>query len=299
MKAWLYDHRRALLQALRRLAATPLGTILSALAIGGILALPASGEMLLANAHRLLGSLPSNSRISVFMSVGAERRAAMDTAERLRHRDGVSAVSLVTREDTLKRMRSRDDLAGIIALLPANPFPDALIVTPADESPQAMATLAAELRGLPLVDHVQLDSAWAARLEATMRLAAKLIAALAALMGVGLLAITFNTIRLQVLAGRNEIEVSRLLGATEGYVSRPFHWYGLLLGLAGGAIALLLTAGVAWWLRAPAAELAAAYGLAIDLRTLQIEASGAVLALSAVLGWLGSMLSVRQHMKES
>ena len=299
MKAWLYDHRRALAQALRRLAATPLGTILSALAIGGILALPVSGEMLLANARSLLGSLPSSTRISVFMSVGADRRAAMDAAERLRHRDGIRAVSLVTREDTLKRMRSRDDLAGIIALLPANPFPDALIVTPADESPQAMAALAAELRRQPQVDHVQLDSAWAARLEATMRLAAKLIAALAALMAVGLVAITFNTIRLQVLAGRNEIEVSRLLGATEGYVSRPFHWYGLLLGIAGGGIALAATAGVAWWLQAPAAELAAAYGLAVDLTPLPIAAGGAVLALSGGLGWLGSVLSVRQHLRES
>ena len=298
MKAWLYDQRRALLHALRRLAATPLGTVLSALAIGGILALPASGEMLLANARTMLGSLPNSTRISAFMAVGAERRSVLDTAERLRHRDGVSAVTLVPREETLARMRSRDALAGIIALLPANPFPDALIVTPADDSPRAMADLAAELRQLPQVEHVQLDSAWAARLEASMRLAAKLIAALAALMGVGLVAITFNTIRLQVLAGRSEIEVSQLLGATDGYVSRPFHWYGLLLGLAGGGIALLLTAAVAWWLHAPVADLAAAYGLAIDLRTLPAPATAAILSLSGCLGWAGSMLSVRQHLSD-
>ena len=144
---------------------------------------------------------------------------------------------------------------------------------------------------------MQLDSAWVRRLDAAMRLTRTLVTALAMLLGIGLVAITFNTIRLQVLGGSDEIEVSRLLGATDAYVGRPFRYFGLIQGLTGGAIALGLTAGIAMWLRAPIADLASAYGLILELQPLALPKAAAMLAIAAALGWLGAALSVRQHLR--
>ena len=297
MNAWLASHRDALTLAWRRLSAAPLSSLLSALAIGIILALPASGEMLLTNANALLGRIPAATRISVFMTTAADPRSVAETAERLRRHDAIKTVRLIGRDETLARMRTRDDLAGVLTLLPANPFPDAFVIEPKDTQPDALEILAAELRRLPKVEHVQLDSAWVRRLDAAMRLTRTLVTALAMLLGIGLVAITFNTIRLQVLGGSDEIEVSRLLGATDTYVGRPFRYFGLIQGLTGGAIALLLTAGIAMWLRAPIADLASAYGLILELQPLALPKAAAMLAIAAALGWLGAALSVRQHLR--
>jgi cell division transport system permease protein len=297
MSAWLSDHWQALKLAWRRLSVAPLNSLLSALAIGIVLALPASGEMLLANAQALLVKLPAAARISVFMTTAADQRSVGETAEQLRRHEAIKSVHVVGRAETLARMRAREDLAEVITLLPANPFPDAFVVEPKDERPQSLEALAAELRRLPQVEHVQLDSTWARRLDAAMRLSRTFILALTMLLGVGLVAITFNTIRLQVLGGSNEIEVSRLLGATDSYVGRPFRYFGLIQGLAGGSVALLLTLGIAWWLRAPIADLAAAYGLVLELQPLSPLKTGALLSIAAGLGWLGAALSVRQHLR--
>jgi cell division transport system permease protein len=115
------------------------------------------------------------------------------------------------------------------------------------------------------------------------------------LLGAGLVAVTFNTIRLQVLSGRAEIEVSRLLGATDAFIRRPFQYHGALLGLLGGLVAWLLVAGTTLWLAAPVTEVASLYRSGFVLQPLSATDSLALLAGAAALGWLGASLSVRQH----
>lgn len=293
MLTWLRQHRDALALALRRLVAAPLNTLLSLLAIGVALALPAGGQMLFANAQSALRGAAATPQISLFMAVDAERKAAQDVEERLRRFDGIASARLVTREDTLARMKAGQGLGEVLDALPKNPFPDAFVITPRDERPEAMERLAAELRKLPRVDHVQLDSAWVQRLDALLRLGRTAVALLALLLGVGLVAITFNTIRLQVLTSRAEIEVSRLLGATDAFIRRPYYWFGTLQGLLGGAIAWLITLGAASWLRGPIFELASLYRLDFALAPLAAGDAGLLLALSAALGWAGAALSLR------
>lgn len=293
MIAWLRQHRDALALALRRLAAAPLNTLLSLLAIGVALALPAGGQMLFANAQAALRGLATTPQISLFMAVEAERRAAQDVEARLRRTDGVAAARLVAREETLARMKAGPGLGEVLDALPKNPFPDAFVITPRDERPEAMERLAAELRKLPGVEHVQLDSAWVQRLDALLRLGRTAVALLALLLGVGLVAITFNSIRLQVLTSRAEIEVSRLLGATDAFVRRPFYWFGALQGLLGGATAWAIVLGATAWLRGPISELAGLYHLDFALAPLAGGDAWTLLALATALGWTGAALSLR------
>lgn len=298
MMAWLSQHRDALLLALRRLAVSPINTLLSLLAIGIALALPAGGQMLLANALQVARNVAPTPQISLFMTVGADKRASQEIENRLKSHPGVKTTRFITREDTLARMKGSEGLRDVIEALPTNPFPDAFTVLPADERPEAMAKLAAELRKLPKVEHVRVDTDWAQRLHALLRIGRAGVVLLGLLLGVGLVAITFNIIRMQVMAGRAEIELSRLLGATDGFIRRPFHYFGVLLGLLGGLVAWLIVAGIAHWLATPIDELARLYGLDFSLRPLSAIDSAALLAASAGLGWLGAGLSLRQHLRD-
>ena len=293
MISWLRHHRDSLALALKRLADAPANTLLSLLAIGVALALPAGGQMLFANAQSALSGLAATPQISLFMAVEAERKAAQDLEARLRRIDGVANAKLVTREETLSRMKAGAGVGEVLDALPKNPFPDAFVITPRDERPEAMERLAAELRKLPRVEHVQLDSAWVQRLDALLRLGRTAVVLLALLLGIGLVAITFNTIRLQVLTSRAEIEVSRLLGATDAFIRRPFYWFGTLQGLLGGATAWLIVLGATAWLRGPISELASLYRLDFALAPLAARDAWMLLALSAALGWAGAALSLR------
>lgn len=296
--AWLSQHWQAILLALRRLAVSPINTLLSLLAIGVALALPAGGQMLLANALQLARNVAPTPQISLFMNVGADKRASQEIESRLGNHPGVKTARFIAREDTLARMKGSEGLRDVIEALPTNPFPDAFTVLPSDEGPEAMAQLATELRKLPKVEHVRVDTDWAQRLHALLKIGRAGVALLGVLLGVGLVAITFNIIRMQVMAGRAEIELSRLLGATDGFTRRPFHYFGVLLGLLGGLVAWLIVAGVAHWLAAPIDELARLYGLDFSLRPLTAIDSTALLAASAGLGWLGAGLSLRQHLRD-
>jgi cell division transport system permease protein len=299
MRIWLLHHRDALLLALRRLVSAPVNMLLSLLAVGIALALPAGGQMLLTNVMRLAGESAPTPQISLFLELSADRKAVQEIDGRLKNHPAVRSARFIAREETLARMKKNEGLNEVIEALPRNPFPDAFVIRPADDGPEAMEQLAAELRKLPKVEHVQLDSAWVRRLDALLRLARTCVALLALLLGVGLIAITFNTIRLQVLTGRAEIEVSRLLGATDGFIRRPFQYFGFIQGLLGGAVAWLIVGGITLWLRAPVGEMARAYGIEFALRPLGAIDSAALLLAAATLGWLGASLSLRQHLRDA
>jgi len=299
MRVWLTHHLEAARLALRRLTAAPLNSLLSLLAIGIALALPAGGQMLLANARHLAGTASAAPQISVFMASSADRRAATDIGGRLAQFGGVKQVQFLPREETLARMKANPGLRDVIEALPANPFPDAFVVTAADDDPEAMEGLAAEFRQWPKVEHVQLDSAWVRRLDALLKLGRTAVLLLGALLGTGLIAISFGIIRMQVLTHRAEIEVSQLLGATDGFIRRPFLYYGFLLGLGGGVVAWLLVGAAALWLRAPLSELVRLYDLTLVLQTLDARDSALLLGLAAGLGWVGATISLRQHLRQN
>ena len=298
MRSWLLHHRESVALAWRRLAAAPVNNLLSLLAIGVALALPAGGQMLLANAMQLAGTTSAAPQISVFMATGTERPTAAEIGVRLEKLPGVGRVHFLAREDTLARMKANPGLRDVIEALPGNPFPDAFVVGVTDERPEAMERLAAEFRKWPKVEHVQLDSAWVRRLDALLKLGRTAVLLLAALLGTGLIAISFSIIRMQVLTCRAEVEVSKLLGATDAFVRRPFLYHGVLLGLGGGLVAWLLVGGAVVWLRAPLGELVGLYDLNLVLRPLTLRDSAVLLGGACLLGWLGAMLSLRQHLDQ-
>jgi cell division transport system permease protein len=297
MKVWLSHHQKAARLAIHRLTAAPANSLLSLLAIGVALALPAGGQMLLANALSLPGTNSAVPQISIFMAGNADRKMAAEVESRLKKRGDLKRVQFLPREETLARMKTNPGLRDVIEALPGNPFPDAFVVSASDESPEAMERLTIEFRQLPKVEHVQLDSAWVRRLDALLQLGRTAVLVLGVLLGAGLISISFSIIRMQVLTQRTEIEVSRLLGATDGFIQRPFLYFGLLLGLGGGVVAWLLVGAAALWLRAPLGELVRLYDLTLVLHSLDMRDSALLLGFAATFGWLGALISLKSHLQ--
>jgi cell division transport system permease protein len=294
MRTWLRQHREALARALGRLGAQRMATLLNALVIGVALSLPAGGYVLLTGLQGVAQRVSYEPQLSVFLEAGAARA---DLEARMRRDPRVAGLRFVSRDEALAELRVAEELADVIAQLERNPLPDAFVVRGADSAPAALEALAGTLRALPGVARVQVDSAWAQRLAALVRTGRLALGALAVLLATGLVAVTFNTIRLQILTQREEIEVSRLLGATDAFVRRPLLYLGFLQGLAGGALGLAILAGALAVLNVGVRELAQAYGSSFSLPFLPWDDALSVAGFSGFLGWLGSAMSVSRHLR--
>ena len=297
MNAWLSQHRAALASAFRRLWSTPLNTLLSLLVIGIALTLPGFGYVLLDNLRDLGSNASGVQQISLFMNLDAGKKDVGEIESRLRQA-ATGKWHFVPKEDALKRMQASEGMAEIVASLPRNPLPDAFIVEPTNSEPEALEILRKEIAGWPKVAHVQLDSAWVKRFDAFLKLAKLALWMLAGIFAAGLVAVTFNTIRLQVLAQAAEIEVARMIGATDAFIHRPFYYFGALQGALGGVLAAGLVIGALYLLAEPVGYLAALYGGSFSLRVPGIIEVAALAGAGALLGWIGAQLSVSLSLRK-
>jgi cell division transport system permease protein len=297
MRGWLRHQRHALGTALRRLGTQPVATFLTALAMGVAISLPGGLYLLLGNLDRLAGSLPAQPEISVFLAADAAAPQAEAVAARLKQPD-IAQVRFVPKDQALAALSAAQDLRDITAGLAQNPLPDAWIVRPRATTPAELARLAADLGKLPGVAETHLDSQWAGRLQAALAIGRMAVWLLGGMFAIALIAISGNAIRAQVLARRDEIHVSRLIGATDRYIRRPFLYLGALQGLLGGAAAggVLILAGQL--LHDPVARLAGLYGSAFELAPASVPEIAAVLGLTALFGWVGAWISVARTLRQ-
>lgn len=297
MRVWLAHHLHSLKIALARLSASRVASLLSVLVIGVALSLPASLYVLLANASRAAGDLASQPEISVFLKTEVEAGAAEQLAAQLGKRPDVAEARFVHRDRGLEQMRQAG-LGDVLAGLSDNPLPHAVTLRPASTAPQDIEKMAAELRGHEQVRQVSLDADWSRRLTAILDFGHELVWLLAIALGIALAAITGNTIRLQIYAQREEIEVSRLIGATDRFIRRPFLYFGLLQGLVGGLAAWAMVSLLIRLLDGGVGRLAQAYGSQFTLTGLTPPEIGILLGLACALGLAGAWLSVGQSLRK-
>jgi cell division transport system permease protein len=292
MMGWIAQHRQALGDTLRRFARQPAATLFTAFAIGVALSLPAGLYVALANLAHLAGDLPARPELSIYMNVDAGEKAAAVIRKALKAHKGIEASRFVPRDEALKQLSQAQGLADVAESLDANPLPDAWVITPRDIGPEALEALQTELAKLPRVEHVRLDSQWARRLDAFLDLGRALVVTLSIFLAMALASISGNTIRMQILTRRDEIEVSRLIGATDRYIRRPFLYSGALLGASGGLAALLLL-GLAHLLLQPSvARLAEQYAINFQILGLGRFDMAVLLLASTLLGWVGAHFAV-------
>lgn len=296
MKSWLMHHWYVMQHTLRRLRTSPVSSTLNVLVIGVALSLPTGGYILLQNVQNLSDKMVGTPQISIFLNMNVSQDEIVRINKQLQQHNAISQIEFVPREQALLQLQSSTGLADVTGGLAQNPLPHAFIITPKNKDAQAMETLKDELKSWPKFDHVQLDSAWAKKLEALLKFGRLAVLILAALLSFALIAITFNTIRLQILTQREEIEVSKLIGASNSFIRRPYLYFGIIQGLLGGAAAwIIITLSLAM-LNISLSDLTQLYASTFTLNHLSAADSFTLLLFSSYLGWLGALLSVSQHL---
>ncbi len=299
MKNHLLRHLQVLFYSLGELARAPLTAFMTIAVIGITLALPAALYALLGNLQRVGGGWDEGAQISLFLKLNTPETTARALAGQIRAMPGVASVRYISPTSALKEFKRLSGFGDTLNLLDSNPLPAVLLVRPAKHAAGASAAqrLAQTLGKLPGVALAQFDLEWVRRLDAILRLAQRGVLILALLLGIAVLLVVGNTIRLAILSRRSEIEVIKLIGGTDAFIRRPFLYAGLFQGLFGGLLAWILVAGSLALLAGPVRNLAGLYGSRFELASLGLQAGTILLLGGATLGWLGSRLAVGRHLR--
>lgn len=297
-RTWLTRHAQVALDSLGRLYRNPLATLMTAAVIGIALAMPAYLYLLLNNMDRLSGAWDGQAGLSVFLKDTVPVAAAGKLASQVRDWPEIAAVTLVTPEQALEEFRQRSGFADVLDTLDENPLPTVLLVLPAAEhaDPQSAAGLQGRLQALPETEQAQLDLQWVQRLTAMLALAQRGVLLISALLALAVLLVVGNTIRLEIQGRREEIVVTKLIGATDGFIRRPFLYSGTWYGVMGAVLAWLLVETGLWLLDTPVRQLADLYQSSFQLQTLPVLLLFVLLAGGILLGLLGSWIAVGRHL---
>ena len=294
--AWVDHHAYSFTASLGRVLGKPWGTALTVGVMAIALVLPLGLWLVLGNVARFSGQVQQSREVSVFLKtdVGVDR--ARGIADALRARDDVAAVELRTPDVGLAQLRAAGLGEAIDALdAGANPLPSLLVVTPAGDE----ALLAQSLQSLPEADLVQHDALWRQRLDGWLRFGNRVAAVLAILLGLGALLVVGNTVRLDIQSRRDEIGVLQYLGASDGFIRRPFLYLGAWYGLAAGLLAIALLTAAALALRTPLATLASSYGSHFTLSGFEPPVALAVIAGAVLLGWSGAGIVTGHYLRQT
>lgn len=293
---WWDHHLHSIVYSLGRAMRKPWATLLTMAVMALALALPLGLSIALDNLKQFAGSVQQSRDINVFLKTGVDAAAANTLATTLRGRADVAAVALRTPEQGMAELRDSAGLGEALDALDDNPLPTLLIVTPAvaDDAP-----LAAALSALPQADLVQHDALWRKRLDGWLRFGERLVQVLSVLLGAGAALVVGNTVRLDIQSRREEIGVLQLLGASDGFIRRPFLYLGAWYGFGAGVLALGLIAASGLALGPPLAELADSYGSHFALHGLDALHSGFVLLGTLLLGWLGAWLVTGHFLRQT
>lgn len=297
LRAWRDAHLYGLLSSLGRIASRPWATLLTIGVIAIALALPLCLRLVLDEIARFSGSLRDSREIALFLDPALDDAAAEALAGRLRADPRIAALERRTPEQGLAELASVPDLADALAALDENPLPQVLLVAPRAGSDEA--ALVASLRGLPEADFVQHDAEWRRRLSAWLALGQRFADVVALLLALGALLVVGNTVRLDISGRADEIVTLRLLGATDGFVRRPFLYLGSCYGLLAALLAVALTLAARQALAPPLGELVSAYHGDFRLAPLGVRHVGVLFSAALALGWLGAYLAVGHHLRHA
>jgi cell division transport system permease protein len=293
-------HLQAFLGSLGKLARSPLATVLTLIVIALALALPTALRVFVTNTQAATGNFANAVDMSVYLKTDVPLAKAQQLAQAAQQRTDVAAVTLIPADQGLQEFRNYSGFGDALTALKENPLPHVLHVRPrtAYTSSAALQSLRQYFSAWPEVDMVQVDADWVMRFHAILELLQQLLLLAAAALGVGVLAVIGNTIRLEIQGRRAEIEVTKLVGGSNAFVRRPFLYTGMLYGLGGALLAWGMVAVAVLVLSAPVATLARLYGSRYVLRGPSPDDIGILLGTGVVLGWLGAWIAAARHLRD-
>lgn len=295
---WAHRHTSTCIAALGRLAQQPFANLMTVLVIAVTLALPAAMHLVIKNAQSISGNLENALDFSVYLTTSTSLAEAENLARIIGQRADVESVVFVSAGEALEEFKKHSGFGSALDHLEGNPLPHTLVVRPSGaNTAQSMSLLNEELTNLPETDLVQVDTEWVQRFLAILDMLQRAIAMGGVLLGVAIIIIIGNTIRLDIQNRREEIEVTKLIGASNAFVRRPFLYTGLWYGLAGGLLALALVGYGLYALDEPITRLAGLYNSGFSALGLDLRESLAIVGVGVLLGLTGSWIAAARHMR--
>lgn len=300
VNAYFTQHLWVLVSSLGQLWRTPFATFMTAAVIGIALALPTGLHVLLKNVQQLSIGWEGTAQMSLFLKQGVSEARITSLQREISGWNGVAEVRYISRQQALAEFRELSGFGGALDSLDENPLPAVLVVRPslAQTAPEKMRQLLERVQRLEPVDLAQLDMEWVQRLSGIIQLGQRGVVLLAALLGLAILLVVGNTIRLTILNRRQEIVVAKLIGATNGFIRRPFLYTGFWYGLLGALLAWLLVGLLIGLLSNPIDRLSSLYDSQFSLHGLGLETSLLLLGAGLLLGLAGSWLAVGRHLQD-
>ncbi|MDD5410065.1 MAG: permease-like cell division protein FtsX [Methylobacter sp.] len=292
LQAYRDLHAHALFSSLGRLIASPFASVMTIVVLSVAISLASGFYILVANLQQLTGNLEASNQISLFLRDEVSNAKAHSLADSIRQNQGVQEVKLITKEQALEEFQAYSGFGEAVKALEKNPLPFVIQVLPKNslENKQAIEALLENLKQETEVDFAQMDMQWVARLQSIMDVARRGVRSLSLLLGVGVLFITGNTIRLELHNRHDEVVIAKLVGATDGFIRRPFLYSGFWMGFFSGVAAWFIVTTTMLILKQPVEKLSGLYDGAFHILFLGFTETLALLAISSVLGMAGSWM---------
>jgi len=297
LKRYLGLHVHNFLAACGRIVRQPAGTLLTVLVIAIAIALPAGLSLLVKNAGVMSNSWESAADFTAYLDMNASEARGRALASEVQQRDDVAEVTFISRGEALEEFRARSGFGEALQALEENPLPHALVVRPVGASVGEVQALADSLSSLKDISIVQLDTQWVARLQSMLTLLDRVVDIATVLLGLAVILVIGNTIRLEINNRSDEIEVMKLVGGSDGFIRRPFLYLGFWYGLIGASAAALLISIALMLIQAPVTTLAELYASSYTLSGLTFTDTLMLLGGGALLGWAGAWLATTRHLR--
>jgi cell division transport system permease protein len=292
---WLNQHAQAIKLVLTRMHYNKLSTFMISLVIAVAMCVPGVFYMGVDHLSKLSNHMQDETEISLFLNLDASPNVASEIDAALAKNSAIKQYHLVTKDQAWKDLKAKAESNKIdneVSQLTKNPLPDAFFIQAKSADPAALETLKNELQGIPGVDQAVLNAEWAKRLSSILALGTKIILFIAALLALALLVIIGNTVRMQILTQKEEIIVSKLIGATTSFIRTPFLYAGMIYGLFGGLLAIVILTLIVQLYNQSVTQLSNLYSSDFSLPWFNIPLYIAIIISSILIGWLGSYLSV-------
>ncbi|CCQ09519.1 Cell division protein FtsX [Pseudoalteromonas luteoviolacea B = ATCC 29581] len=287
-------------QSLGEMWRTPLASIMTICVLGLSLTLPATLYLVVKNVQQVRSGFQEASEISLFVKQGLSEQQTQSFVKRLALYPEIEQVSFIDKSQALEEFKALSGFGNALDYLDMNPLPDVVLVRPTarNQSPQAAQALLEKLVAEREVEEGKIDIQWLERLNALLSLLRESVITIAILLLTSVTLIIGNTIRLSIMDKKAEIQVMKLVGATNSFIHTPFLWTGIWYGVIGGFVALLCLTSMMWWLESAVQEVAGVYQAQFALIGLNLTEFGLLLAMAISLGFLGSFLSVNRYIRE-
>lgn len=298
--AWIVSHARAFFFSLGKLYRAPLSAFMTMAVIGIALALPSGLYLILKNMEQAAGGWDTGARVSLFLKPGMSSKEQRALANKLRERTEIERVTVITPDQALKEFKQSSGFGEALDALDDNPLPPVLVIypDPGMSDPKAIEVMVENLRRMNNVEDAVLDMRWLQRLQAILATAKRTVVVVSGMLALAVILVVGNTIRLDIQNRRQEIEVAKLIGATDAFIRRPFLYGGIWYGLLGAFIGIILIEASLGLLQGPVQRLAGLYESDYSLLGLSGTNGLWILGTGTILGWLGSWVAVGRHIRD-